>query len=238
MMISQIHECNMLRDTSKMVCIRIGKCKYNMAPDTIRAIKEFLCYFPNHNEYLAIDMYGFFSDIETTFPISESNMKLLSNRDNWIKMIPGIFHNIKSYIALVRTNFNGVLIQFDSLDFLKGICNFLMWTFNLDSLISLVSTADYQFHNIKFEIKDNYDGMLYQKSIIKKYLLEIDMIDVLINIVLDYIIGLCDNSNASRIIKCHNYHTNMLNVFDGRDTKLLCNNCIREVIDIEDVDII
>jgi hypothetical protein len=127
----------------------------------------------------------------------------------------------KKYIALLRTDSSKILVQFDTLEFLNGICSLLLWANKRNNMIELVDTTSLTQYRVNMIGNDNEILTRNRNTFIKLSLLDVDIPNDLIGIISTYIVGTCDNDNS--VIKCCNSHENTESI---SNPKLLCDNCL------------
>src|SRR5579871_1272896 len=185
--------------------------RYQVKRDFARAT---LLYYSYHNSIKNLefntgnDQVIFYDD--QLILLLDHNTKLYNMTSE--EIIFKINRRIRSYkyvVLLVNEQLHrgGSLICFNSLDFLEGICNSILWNISLKSALRLMDIESKQNYNIKLIDRDNCNYIEFLREFISTEMNDL-FPNVLFSIITDYIIGICDNYNNTGIIKCHNYHGN------------------------------
>lgn len=174
---------------------------------------------PNCENVTSLGLYSKFRDIMSPDFFLVSHMPIVEAW-NRMRLAYSITDKPKKYLAFLQANSNKILVHFDTLDFLSGICSLLLWTNKLDNMLDLVCTETSLKYKVRITDNENNRHIDCQKHAIQEELVNTIRIDDLVNVILQYIISKCDRRN--NMIECCNYH-------DNYDT--LCNNCMGKCLD-------
>lgn len=145
--------------------------------------------------------------------VNEAIQDLDATEQNVLRQtIPVHFLTSKQYyIHITGTKYDRV-IQFDSLDFLNGICHAIRWSQVYNQLLtihSLINRKREQTYSIVSNCENNQKsyGERIQAIRLLFYYLQL-LIENLVTIVLQYTIGVCEDKQG--ILLCENYYERCL----------------------------
>lgn len=209
-----------------MAVVTFDEKSYDVSENFLIAVNRLKYYFQCSNISFQVDIKDESKDNFSIIPIKSNLFDLIMGNDiKWKPVMQRLCRIIGRYVIVARTENGGILVTSDSLEFLVGTCNYLMWIGKTHSVARFISTIDYQLHKIMLTDQHNNDKIKHRKLVMTQLLLDLLICD-LINIILDYTIGLCDNIDGMQVIKCNNYHENTISLSGDIDNmKLLCHSC-------------
>lgn len=186
-----------------------------VSTDFIKAVTEIPALF-QRSAYKFKSSPEYFTRVyEVIFTsIPEMSFHDYTLEDKCKTLIIETFSYNKSYIIVLTTDMNQVMIQFDSLRYLNGILNTLYWLGKIHSIDCILNAKTFRRGKIRIKDSDNDINRDKRLKAIKSDLSDlsklssVNFIDDLIDIVIDYIKGLCGHIDQNNVVECRNYHEN------------------------------
>lgn len=191
---------------------------FTVSTDFIKAVTEIPVLF-QQSAYKFKSSPEYFTRVnEVTFiPISKTAFRNYKLEDKCKNLCNQTFSYNKRYIIVVTADIEQILIQFDSLQYLDGVLSTLYWLERIHSIDCILDAKTFRRGRIRIKDSNNDINRDQRIKTIKSYLSGTNLIDDLIDIVIDYIKGLCErNPNyPNNVIECRNYHEDTDDINDN-----------------------